>query len=550
MILNQEQTSVVNSTAKQILCISGAGSGKSRVLCERIKRLISEGVPPSKIICISYTNAASKVLQERIGDVKLGCNSTLHGFLLRLLGKHHALVNLPERLSVIDDEQREPIIESIMADMGVKSSLKKVMPFVNAAPLLNTSKEGLVAHGYHCLLRQAGLLDFQTILFYGLELVKRLDAETFGYTHLFWDEFHDSADIDFQIMQAMPWEEVFLIADFDQQIYSFRGSDSTKLLKLAMDAGKLNSFTVYKLEINYRCKSAICEAAQRLISFNLDRFPKKTLAANPGGEIIVHRCPTPAAEMSRVAMDLQKFTHEQLADSAILCRTNRLVEEFSTFLSGVGIPVKTRKQVAMPQDWRLSKMYLTVLANPWCDVAVERYVALRDGEPAAKKLRQEAALKMLPMNHVARVAVGARDLLGETLSREGLSAESRSRIESAAAELSPGWTVPDLILALNAGEELAREEGHGCHVGTIHGFKGKEAKFVYLCGFEEGIIPSSKADTSLEEERRLAFVGFTRASSRLWISSCMERPQSRGANMPAGPMQAREASRFIAEAGL
>jgi DNA helicase-2/ATP-dependent DNA helicase PcrA len=87
-------------------------------------------------------------------------------------------------------------------------------------------------------------------------------------------------------------------------------------------------------------------------------------------------------------------------------------------------------------------------------------------------------------------------------------------------------------------------------VGTIHGFKGKEAANVFLVGFEEGIIPSGKADTSVEEERRLAYVGFTRASSRLWISSCEARPQSRGANMPAGPMQPREASRFISEAGL
>ena len=154
------------------------------------------------------------------------------------------------------------------------------------------------------------------------------------------------------------------------------------------------SYTLYKLETNYRCPSKICEAAQRLITHNADRFPKKTLAANPGGEIQVLRCPTPAAEMSRVAMELQRYTHEQLAESAILCRTNRLVDEFSTFLAGVGVPVKTRKQVAMPGDWRRAKMFLTVLANPWCDVAVERYVALRDGEPAAATFRGLAAMEM------------------------------------------------------------------------------------------------------------------------------------------------------------
>ena len=245
MTLNQEQNAVVNSNSKQLLVLAGAGSGKSRVLCERIKRLISEGVQPSKIICISYTNSASKVLQERIGDVKLGCNSTLHGFLLRLLGRHHALVNLPEHLSVIDDEQREPMCESIMADMGVKSSLKKVMPFVDDNPLAflsasgSKTKEGLVAREYHRRLRQAGLLDFNTILFYGLELVSRLDAGTFGYTHVMWDEGQDGSDIDFAILEAMPCENKMLVGDNDQQIFSFRNTDgkpSHKFTKLALDA--------------------------------------------------------------------------------------------------------------------------------------------------------------------------------------------------------------------------------------------------------------------------------------------------------------------------
>ena len=546
MNLNAEQTAVVESTAKQILCIAGAGSGKSRVLCERIKRLVSEGVQPSKILAISYTNAASKVLQERIGDVKLGCNSTLHGFLLRLLGRHHALVNLPERLSVIDDEQREPMCESIMADMGVKSSLKKVMPFVNDSPLLmtNTSKEGLVAREYHRRLRQAGLLDFNTILFYGLELVSRLDAGTFGYTHCFFDEWQDAADIDAAILVAMPCENRFAVGDDWQSVFGFRGANVRNILKLSQSP----DWTTMTLETNFRCPARICEAAQQLMTFNADRFPKKTLAANPGGEIRVYRCPTPAAEMSRVAMELQRYTHEQLAESAILCRTNRLVEEFSTFLAGVGIPVKTRKQVAMPGDWRKAKLFLTVLANPWCDVAVERYVALRDGEPAAAKLRQQAAMEMVPLGSIAFMSmpdslIGIPPLVA--VMAEGLSPESRSRIEAAAAELAAGWTVPDLILALNAGEELAREEGHGVTVCTGHHFKGREANVVFIVGFEEGLFPMLRKDSDLQEELRLAYVCVTRARESLVISYCQSRPKPFGQGMvECAP------SRFIGMMGL
>ena len=125
--LNAEQTAVVESTAKQILCIASAGSGKTSTLVARIRHLVAAGADPSKFMVITYTNAASKVLQQRLEPLRVGSCGTLHGFLLRLLGRHHALVNLPERLSVIDDEQREPMVESIMADMGVKSSLKKVM---------------------------------------------------------------------------------------------------------------------------------------------------------------------------------------------------------------------------------------------------------------------------------------------------------------------------------------------------------------------------------------------------------------------------------------
>jgi DNA helicase-2/ATP-dependent DNA helicase PcrA len=452
---------------------------------------------------------------------------------------------------VIDDEQREPMCESIMADMGVKSSLKKVMPFVDDNPLLmtNTSKEGLVAREYHRRLRQAGLLDFNTILFYGLELVSRLDAGTFGYTHVFWDEFQDSADIDAAILSAMPCQNKFAVGDDSQAIFGFRGGNVQNILKLSRSP----DWQTLTLQTNYRCPIRICQAAQLLIQHNVDRYPKLTAAANPGGEISVHRCPTPAAEMSRVAMELQRYTHEQLAETAILCRTNRLVEEFSTFLAGVGIPVKTRKQVTMPGDWRRAKMFLTILANPWCDVAVERYVALRDGEPAAAKLRQQAAMQMVPVGSIAFMSmpdslIGIPPLVA--VMAEGISAESRSRIEAAAAELPAGWTVPDLILALNAGEEMSREEGHGVTVTTLHASKGREFENVFCVGFEEGIIPSGRADTNISEERRLAFVGFTRASSRLWISSCEARPKSRGPNMPAGPMQAREASRFINEAGL
>jgi len=564
--LNAEQLAVVNCDAPRILCVASAGSGKSRVGVEWIKRRIDAGVHPSKIIAISFTNAASNVLQERLGSVRLGVNSTLHSFLLRLLQKHPSAIGLPERLSVIDDDAREGIIETIIEELGVKASTKKVMECLYDPRLIENARGSktkieLVAVEYHRRLRASGLLDFFTVLYHGRRLIEVLAKERpelWPYTHCLWDEGQDGSDEDFKIFLAMPCAFKLMIGDPDQSIFGFRGAKPENIVNLALHkSAEMNNWKVFNLQTNYRCKRKICEAAQSLIEHNQDRIPKQTIANESGGTVVVEAFDNPGAELAFVAHELSRFHSRpdhadsasltELRETAILCRTNPLVETFANYLTGLGIPVAKRKLPVVPADWSTAKLLLTVMANPYCDLAVHQFLVATKGK-SADVYRRDAAKAMVSLYDHVREHLFAGQVVGlGNLQLQCLSHESRERIHDTCRLLPEGWTIPDLMFALKAGEVEAKEQGDGVHVSTIHGFKGREATTVYLVGFEDEFIPSHRKDADVAAERRLAYVGLTRARQRTVLTWCRARPENRGANVKPGPMTVRTPSRFIFE---
>lgn len=322
MNLNPEQQAVVESDAKKILCISGAGSGKSTVLCARIQRLVSEGADPSKFIVVTFTNAAARVLQERLEGIKLGSCSTLHALCLRLIMQHHDLLNLPKTLSVCDEETGAALLETIMAELGCKSPMKQMLPLLNEPRLIQPAtgrrsclKAELCVIELHNRLRESGLLTFDTILFYAEKLIPMLENITdmggmlsgtsvWPYTHLFADEIQDSADIDWRLYDLMPVQHRFMVGDDSQAIYQFRGGNVKNMLRIASGAPE-NGWSVMSLILNHRCRAAIVAASDRLIAHNPDRHPKTCEAVNRGGTVSVTRCDSPAAELAHV---LNKIT--------------------------------------------------------------------------------------------------------------------------------------------------------------------------------------------------------------------------------------------------
>lgn len=564
--LNEEQLAAVSSSAPRVLVIAGPGSGKSTTLVARIRELIARGADPRRIIVMTFTNAAADELVRRLGGVKLGWCGTLHGFCLRLLQKHGSLVGLPKSLSVIDDEQKQSIVESIVDELNSKASAKAVAELLEDVNLVENkigfsySKEDLIALEYHRRLRRAGLLDFFTILYRAKKLIQ-CNAFTIAseFDHLLVDEFQDSAALDFQIYEAMEVQTKFLVGDPDQGIFGFRGGE----IKNILDLSRHNAWETHTLQTNHRSKRRICDAAQMLIENNSNRYPKHTEAVELGGVVVCEEFNSPAGELAFVTSELAATTGrsqditglaKHSESVAVLARTNRIAESFAEHLKGLGIPVAEKKHEKPPEDWRKAKLVLTVMSNPYNDLAAYQYLVARDGKEKASQLKREAAKQMQSLGYALAFATTDRTAEGFNfaLVSEGISADSRARIHDAARTLSGRgeWTLNDLILFLNAGEERTEQIGHGVTVTTLHSSKGREFDCCYLVGMEEGVCPSARKDTIIEEERRLFYVALTRARNRVVVTWCNQRAQNRGPNLRPGPMEKRERSRFVKEAGL
>ena len=225
MTLSPEQSAAVHATEKHVVVASVAGSGKSRVIVERIKHIISQGVPAQKICMVTFTVTAAKEIQNRLGDVKLGFAGTLHGMLLKAIRLVPNHVGYSSQPSVLNEEAAETMLEEAAKESRWTGSLEEL----RKAAARTIRKKGALskleaaAVHYQQKLVDAGLVDYDGILRLGLEMVYT-EEFPFKFDHLLCDEVQDSAAIDFEIYDAMAVENTFMVGDPNQRIYSFRGS--------------------------------------------------------------------------------------------------------------------------------------------------------------------------------------------------------------------------------------------------------------------------------------------------------------------------------------
>jgi len=558
--LNEEQQAAVDSDAPRRLVCAGPGSGKTRVLVAAVEREARQHGAAGCVV-ISYTNAAADELHSRLeslGVQNLGYTGTLHGFLLRCLQEWSATP-----VNVIDDEQRQALVEGIMKDMGVKAPLKYVMGLLDE-PVRNTNldKYECVALEYHLRLKAAGIVDFAGILAQGTEACCAMKAAgRWHYAALFVDELQDAAQPDWCFYGISElFKRKFLVGDADQAIYSFRGGKVDMFVKLAELAGNPKAagpqYELHVLDVNCRSGTAITGPANKLISHNMNRVEKDMVAMAAGGYGEYHACGSAAEELSWVSDRMWQLAQQSLyepKDFAILARTNHLARQFAQHLKAVGVQVAEVEQPQRPLDWRRAKLLLSVLANPWCDTLALSYLVAEGAD--AEKAASDAAERMCSVSEATGWRFGKGDGHVDDLHKFDLSTESRQLVHDAARELSRRgpWTLNDLVVYLGQQDGAARVVGEGVTCCTVHAAKGREWPVVFVVGCEENGFPTSAAREGpefMEEERRLMFVAMTRAKERLVMTWCRERPEWRGVNLPVGKVTARERSRFLTEAGL
>lgn len=619
--LNEEQLAAVTTTEGPVLVLSGAGTGKTRVLTTRIAYILASALArPWEVLAVTFTNKAAKEMKERLktmiggaaNDVWLG---TFHAIGLRILSKYGHFVGLKKDFIILNADDQERLIKQLMKSLGLDT--KKWNPAVVADIINRWKDKGLMPdeitaalsvdycdgavmslYGlYQTRLHELNAVDFGDLLLLPLVLFKKepaiLDEYQHKFKYLLVDEYQDTNVVQYLLLRllAKKHHNICCVGDDDQSIYSWRGAEVENILKFNQDFEKA---TIIRLEQNYRSTEHILGAASALIAHNTGRLGKTLRVAKgrmcTGDKIKIKSFFNGYDEANHIVdlIENRQRAGEKLSDMAILVRAGFQTREFEDILIRAGIPYKVIGGFKFyeREEIRDAVAYLRLVLNPDDDLAFVRIVnkpkrGIGDGAlDALRASAREHHISLFDAIAWASLRPSVRAVL------DGFQKQIRSyRDEMASlkpAELAKNmlrgmgymamWqsdkkddgearleninelfnvlsgfdTVAEFIayasLVMEADETVSDDQ---LLVMTLHASKGLEFKDVFLPGWEEGIFPHQRAldeagESGLEEERRLAYVGITRAKERLFISYAFNRRLY-------GQWQSSMASRFLEE---
>ncbi len=587
--LNAEQRAAVLTTEGPVLVLSGAGTGKTRVLTTRIAHLISQGLArPWEILAVTFTNKAAKAMKERLiqmigangDDVWLG---TFHGIGARILRKHAAEAGLTPNFVILNSDDQERLLKQIMQEVIQRWKDRGLMPGAVTAGQMSDFCDGRglgLYQLYQKRLGELGAVDFGDLLLLLLELFKDNAAVLARYQNQFRyilvDEYQDTNVAQYMLLRllARGHNNLCCVGDDDQSIYSWRGAEVDNILNFGRT---FPDALIVRLEKNYRSTGHILGAAAGLISNNAGRLGKTLKVADTrdgaGEKVVVHGFWNGDREAQKI-VELVESRQRQgtpLSRMAILVRASFQTRAFEETLIRAGIPYKIFGGFKFyeREEIRDAVAYLRLIENNADDLAFLRIVnkprrgigdqavsalvaagkakntclldaiAMADLRPAPRKTLEAFAARIAGWADLARktnLTSLAKRVLDESgyvaMWREDKSADAPGRLENITEfynVLSDFETLQAFLeyVALITDADDA-PEGDALMIMTLHASKGLEFEHVYLPGWEEGLFPHQKAlDESgtdgLEEERRLAYVGLTRAQKSSFISHAGNR---------------------------
>ena len=619
--LNPQQREAVACVDRPMLVLAGAGSGKTRVIVEKIAHLVAIGAMPARrIAAITFTNKAAREMRERVarrirGDAAEGLLvCTFHALGLRILQAEHAKLGLRRGFSVFDAEDSAAQLKDLLPAGSKPDAIEAVKSLVSRAKNAGLSPEQAAAAAGSAREREAATLyaayqarlaafnavDFDDLIRLPVQLLESDPEAVAGWRerigYLLVDECQDTNDAQYRLLKAIagPGGRFTCVGDDDQSIYAWRGANPDNLLQLAVDYPSLK---VVKLEQNYRCSNRVLRAANALIAHNPHEHPKSLWSDNADGERIrVWECRDAAHEAEKVA-DQVHFLHTTRAapwsDFCILFRGNHQSRALEKALQLLRVPYHLTGGTAFLDRGEVkdAMAWLRLVANPDDDAAFLRAVASPSRGvggttlaklaelaqhahmPLARAAESIALLKQLParsgnaLQEFTGIVRGLRaeaaklapaELVRKLNERSGLLAMLRAQCKDEAQfqarrrnldELAdwfdggrnagPGDLAAALALLSHADKGDA---GNQVRLMSLHAAKGLEFRFVFIVGVEDGTLPheASLEEGRLDEERRLLYVGITRAKEALWLSHAREA-QKWGDRLRLSP------SRFIDE---
>jgi ATP-dependent DNA helicase Rep len=619
--LNPPQLEAVRYCDGPLLVLAGAGSGKTRVITEKIAHLIAHrGLAASKIAAITFTNKAAREMRERVakrvpGDKAEGLTvSTFHALGLRFLQIEHAAAGLRRGFSIFDSDDSAGLLKELLPKGAKSDALDALRGLISraknegldpdqAAERAQSPREREAAAAYaeyQARLQAFNAVDFDDLIRLPVALLaadpERAGAWRERLRYLLVDEYQDTNTAQYELLKLLagPRGAITCVGDDDQSIYAWRGANPENLEQLGRDYPNLK---VVALEQNYRCSRRILRAANTLIANNPHLHVKKLWSDHGEGEPIrVWECRNNEHEAERVAAEIRFLADArrvEWGDFAVLFRGNHQSRPLEKALQLVGVPYHLTGGTAFLDRGEVKDAlaWLRVLANPEDDAAFLRAIGAPKREVGSQSLAKLAELARhaeLPLSVAAsriglirqlpaRAAAGLAEFTGildrlrdlgqhaapaelcrKTIELSGLLAALRAECKDDTGfqrrranldELS-GWldgakgTGPDSLAAQLTllGHADRGEPGNAVRLMSLHAAKGLEFGHVFLIGLEDGLMPHemSLEEGRLDEERRLMYVGITRARSVLTLSYSREARRF-------GDLQRLVPSRFLAE---
>ncbi|CAB5062266.1 unannotated protein [freshwater metagenome] len=598
--LNPDQYDAVVHRGGPLLVVAGAGSGKTRVLTQRIAWLIEGGVHPMRVLAITFTNKAAGEMRDRVealvGPVaRQMWVSTFHAACVRILRAHADLLGFPKTFSIYDQSDAQRLVSYVIRDLGLdvkrfpargvqarislwKNELLTPGKVKDRASGMLESKHADVYIEYQLRLERAGAMDFDDLLMRTVQLFKQhpdvLAMYQERFEHILIDEYQDTniSQNEIVLMLGAKHHNVCVVGDTDQSVYRFRGADFRNIMQFEE---AFPDVTTVVLAQNYRSTQNILNAANAVISNNIERKPKNLWSDSGTGDPIVRYYADDEHDEARWIAQQIRDAHEtdarQWGEMAVFYRANAQSRILEESLMRFGVPYKIigGTRFYERREVKDALAYLRAAINEADEVNVKRVLNVPKrgiGDTSVDKLdtyaRNHDQGFSFALHNAAAASVGGAALKGITAFLASLDEAGNHQSEGPAEVLrlvlkSSGYMTEleneDTVESAGRLENLAELIGFAeefesvddfleqvalvadtdqidgdnrVMLMTLHAAKGLEFPVVFLAGFEEGVFPHSRSlaePEEMEEERRLAYVGITRARELLNVSHAWSR---------------------------
>lgn len=636
--LNDSQREAVLHRDGPIMIVAGAGSGKTKVLTTRIAHLMATGVDSFQILALTFTNKAAAEMKERVtkilenNDARNLYIGTFHSVFARILRAEADKLGYPRNFTIYDTDDAKSVVKTVVKEMNLDDKHYKANTVYNrishAKNSLITPEEYLNDYGlqqedmranrpligqiytaYCNRCFKNGAMDFDDLLLKFYQLLKThpesLSKYQRKFKYIMIDEYQDTNTSQYQIIKLLGamHENVAVVGDDAQSIYSFRGATIENILQFQKDYEEVK---VVMLEQNYRSSQNILHVANQVIANNKGQIPKKLWTSNNEGEKInLVRTATDNDEGKYVADIIQEQklrNHYRNNDFAILYRTNAQSRSYEESLRRMNIAYRIYGGISFYQRKEIKDFlsYLRVIVNPNDEEALKRiinYPARGIGKTSIEKailfanqhnisfwnVLERAAefgyrattldvinsfvimIKMFQSELQKKNAYDLAILVGKQTAivkelfndktTEGLARyENLQELLNSIKEFTETPTEDGELLDKSLGSYLQQitlltdaDDDKGASdvvkLMTIHAAKGLEFPVVFVGGLEETLFPNAMAINTreeLEEERRLFYVAITRAKNRLWLTYANTRYRF-------GNLTQNDPSRFVDE---